>query len=158
MRPKTWRDQARSRTGHPGPRRRPERHGMIWHLYRCCRGSVAVEFAILAPVVVLLFVGGTDVGLAEIQALRLTFVVDGAARCSEVKNSLCTSGQATAAWAAAQMPGTTADNFKVIPTNNSKCNGTVVTASLVYRSMVLPSFTIYAWSCYPSAPASPPLS
>jgi Flp pilus assembly protein TadG len=131
---------------------------MIGHLYRCCRGSVAVEFAILAPVMVLLFVGGAEVGLAEIQALRLTFIAEVAARCSGVKNSLCTSGSATEAWAAAQMPGITAENFKVTPTDDSTCNGTVVTASLVYRSMVLPTFTINAWSCYPSAPASSPSS
>jgi Flp pilus assembly protein TadG len=113
------------------------------------RGSIAVEFALLFPLQILLIVGGLDLVLATLTEERLNFATEAAARCGAVSSPLCSTPEATAAWAAQQsvgVPNISATNFGV--TFDATCGGISVSASYRYSGMVLPTINLEAAACY----------
>jgi Flp pilus assembly protein TadG len=123
---------------------------LLWRLLHDRRGSIAVEFAILLPLQILLIFGGLDLVLATLTEERLNFATETAARCSAVKDPLCSTPDATSAWAAQQsvgVPNISAANFKVA-FNNTACGGVSVVATYSYSGVVLPAVKLGAAACY----------
>jgi Flp pilus assembly protein TadG len=117
---------------------------------RDCRGSVLVEFAIVFPVILLVIIGGLDLGIAMVSDMRLEFATEAAARCfangfPPINNPTCPTAAATAIYAAARM-GISPSNFSVARTASDGC----VTASYTYTPMFLPyAIPLGANACYP---------
>ncbi|HEX3411269.1 MAG TPA: TadE/TadG family type IV pilus assembly protein [Stellaceae bacterium] len=110
------------------------------------RGAILVEFAILFPVMILLIIGGIDIGLAMVEANRLNFAVEAGARCQAIKASPCPTPDATVTYAssAAGLPGAA---FAV---SAAPC-GVQVDGSYTYASFILPNIPLNATACYPSS-------
>jgi Flp pilus assembly protein TadG len=113
------------------------------------RGSIAVEFALLLPLQILLVVGGLDLLLATLTEERLNFATEAAARCGALNSPSCSTPGATAAWAAQQsvgVPNISAKNFEVI--FDATCGGVSVSATYSYSGIVLPTVNLGAAACY----------
>jgi Flp pilus assembly protein TadG len=117
-------------------------------------GAALVEFAIIFPVLMLVIIGGLDLGLAILDKMQLEFASEASARCQAIGNASCTSPADTAAYAAslvAALPGISAANF--LP-SSAPC-GSLVTAYYNYTPMFLPSvISLAASACYPLARTS----
>jgi Flp pilus assembly protein TadG len=101
-------------------------------------GSVLVETAIALPVILLVIIGGLDMGLAMVEEMRLTFATNGAA-------TLEAAAPGTgASWGRSQMPDA---SFTV---TSPGC----VAGTLSYRPVLLPAewFNLAAAGCAPVIP------
>jgi len=107
-------------------------------------GSIAIEFAIICPILLMLIIAGLDLGLALLSANRLNFAAEAGARCQAIGAAPCPNAAATATYAAqiAQLDGA---SFVV---TQSAC-GVHIIGSWSYESMVLPTIPISAAACYP---------
>lgn len=117
------------------------------------RGTVALEFAVILPSLLLIFIGGLDLALAMLTEQQLTFVTESAARCAAEKNPNCLSVAATEAWAAQRaviLPGVSAGNFAA--TFDAPCGGIEVVATYFYSGFALPGIPLTAEACYPPEP------
>jgi Flp pilus assembly protein TadG len=123
-------------------------------------GVVSVEFAMLAGLLVLLFLGTLSVGLLILSQTALQSVSAQTARCVALGSSLCPSAPQYAVQLARQrlFPGviTAAD---VTVSQATSCNGatgqyTTVTIASTYWSGLFPSalngVSLTAQACYPS--------
>jgi Flp pilus assembly protein TadG len=114
-------------------------------------GAVLVEFAIVVPVLILLLLGGVDIGLASLSANKLNFATEAAARCQAINATPCSGGgNATIGYAnsVAQLSGA---SFIV---TTSSC-GIQVTGNYSYSAFYLPySIPMTTSACYPVAPPS----
>lgn len=122
-------------------------------LLRDQRGVVALEFAIILPALLLIFIGSLDLAFAMLAEEQLTFVTESAAVCAALKSPNCLSTKATEAWAAqraATLPGVSAGNFTA--TFDAPCGGVEVVATYSYSGFALPSIPLAAEACYPSQP------
>lgn len=114
-------------------------------------GASAVEFAIIAPVFLLLLFAAIEGGLLLWTQLGLQHGVELAARCASVNTSVCGSAAAIQDFAAQQAFG-----LNVPPSNFSVSTpacGNQVNASYAYafasNAFGIPSFTLTAQSCFP---------
>jgi Flp pilus assembly protein TadG len=112
-------------------------------------GAAAVEFAIVAPVLLVLVLGIMEGGRALWTQNALNFAVDQAARCASIDTNNCgTSTQIQNYAAAVSGEGFTAATFTV---STAAC-GNVVSASFpirLYIPFVGSALTLTAQSCYP---------
>jgi hypothetical protein len=114
------------------------------------RGIVALEFAIVLPILLLIFIGGLHLALAVLVEQQLIFITQSAAVCAAQKSPNCLSEQATDAWAAQRavaLPGMSAGNFTA--TFGAPCGGVEVVVTYSYSSFGLPSIPLAAEACYP---------
>lgn len=115
---------------------------------RCDHGSVAVEFALVFPPLVMLTVGTLYIGLVMYTASGLHNAVEAAARCYSVNSSQCSTAAATQLYAKAHYYGTGSPTFIASATFcGHKVGGTM---SVVF-SAGLTSWTIplSATACFP---------
>lgn len=77
----------------------------IFRLWRNIRGATALEFAILAPVFVMIVIGGINLGLLLFAAGSLHYAVEDAARCASVKTAVCTNAAAIQTYASGKYFG-----------------------------------------------------
>jgi Flp pilus assembly protein TadG len=78
---------------------------------RCESGSVATEFAMVAPAVVLLVVGTVCASLVVFSATNLHYAVEQAARCYSVNSTQCGSATNVQTYAQNQYRGLNAPTF-----------------------------------------------
>ncbi len=111
------------------------------------RGAVLIEFALIFPVILLVVIGGIDLGIAQLYQSKLNFAAESAARCRAIVSVACPDDPATRAYAvaAAPLPGITIVNFTVAM---GPC-GTSVSAAYIYNSMLLRAIPISVSVCYP---------
>jgi len=112
-------------------------------------GSILVEAAIILPVLLLLVLGGLDLGLGMVASLRLNFAVEAASRCGAIGATPCPDQGSTAQYAA-QAAGVPVDAFTV---TKVAC-GILVSASYQFQPTILPAFDLSATACYPTAPVT----
>jgi Flp pilus assembly protein TadG len=118
-----------------------------------CRGAVLIEFAIIAPLMLLLAIGIFDIGMAMTARLELEFATEGGARCLATYNNPnpnpCSTPDATNAFAASLLPaafGVSASNFVATKTATTGC----VTSSFTYQPVILPRvITVGTTACWP---------
>jgi Flp pilus assembly protein TadG len=113
------------------------------------RGTTAVEFAIIAPVLILLLIGTIAVCLALYLVGSLHFAVEDGARCASVKTTICADAATTVAYTQSRYLG---PNVSPTFTYAAAACGNSVTGSITYtmdvglRQFVIP---ISATACFP---------
>lgn len=115
-------------------------------------GAVLIEAAIVLPVMLLVILGGLDLGLGMVVATRLNFATESAAACGAV--SACPDAGSTAAFASSQS-GIPAGAFSVSQSPTME----TVSASYGYRFMFLPwTITLQSTASFPvlPPPTTPP--
>lgn len=97
------------------------------------RGTTAVEFAFIAPVLILFVFGVIEIGLMLWTQNDLEYAVDAASRCAVVNKTDCGSAAQVQQYALRQFSGhATADTFQV---SQQSC-GQQITANLPYTLII----------------------
>ena len=119
-------------------------------IYRNQEGTTAVEFAIIAPVFLLLIFGTIGLCFALFLVGSLHFAVEDGARCASVKTTICSDQATTIAYTQSRYMGpNVSPNFTY--TAGASC-GNSVSATVTYsmnigfRTFVIP---ISATACFP---------
>lgn len=125
--------------------------GRLRRLRRDCRGTTALEFALLSPALFLLLYGTLEFGRMMWTQSALNFAVEEAARCASATPSVCgTSGQ-IASYAAAEISSNYVPSTAFSGTT-AAC-GHQVTASFAYPFIATGLFsmtpTLSASACFP---------
>jgi Flp pilus assembly protein TadG len=108
-------------------------------------GTALVEAAIVLPVMVLVIIGGLDLGLGMLAATRLNFATESAAKCGALV-VVCSDDIATKAFAATQS-NAPASAFSIIQTPGME----QVSASWAYSFSFLPwTVTLRSSASYPT--------
>ena len=99
-------------------------------LVSCESGATAVEFALVAPPFLMLFVGILSACVAVLTEASLDYAVEGAARCYSVNSTQCSTASATQSYAQTlyQGPNSPAPTF----TASTPSCGHQVTGTLNY--------------------------
>jgi Flp pilus assembly protein TadG len=119
-----------------------------WHLTDD-RGATAVEFALIAPLVVMLLVGIMSLSLMLLGIGSMHFAVEDAARCASARPTVCSSAATTVAYAQSRYSG--AFVTPVFTYATAAC-GYQVSASVTYTfdvGMYQQSVPLSATSCFP---------
>jgi Flp pilus assembly protein TadG len=122
---------------------------LLKSLRRDQRGTTAVEFAIVAPALILFLIGTMAVCLALFLVGSLHFAVEDGARCASVKTTICSDGPTTVAYTQSRYLG---PNVSPIFTYAAAACGNSVTGSITYtmdvglKQFVIP---ISATACFP---------
>ena len=115
-------------------------------------GATAVEFALTAPIFIMLLFGIIECGLALWTQFGLQYGTEAAARCASIDTTTCSSASATASYAASNALGLTVPASTFTATTPS-C-GNLVQASYVYTFLTsyfgTPRVTLTAQSCFPA--------
>jgi hypothetical protein len=110
-------------------------------------GAVLVEAAIVLPVMVLVILGGLDLGLGMLAATRLNFATESAAKCGALAVPGCTDPASTAAFAVTQ----SSSQASFIVSSVSQCGMEQVFASWPYSFQFLPwTVTLQSSASYPA--------
>jgi Flp pilus assembly protein TadG len=108
-------------------------------------GTALVEAAIVLPVMVLVIVGGLDLGLGMLASTRLNFATESAAKCGALA-VVCSNETAIQAFAATQS-GAPPSAFSITPTPGME----QVSASWAYSFRFLPwTVTLRSSASYPT--------
>jgi Flp pilus assembly protein TadG len=126
---------------------------IVRNLLRCIHlnqdGTTAVEFAIIAPVFILLIIGTIGLCFALFLVGSLHFAVEDGARCASVKTTICTDATSTIAYTQSRYMG---PNVSPTFTYAAAACGNSVSASISYsmdiglKTFVIP---ISATACFP---------
>jgi Flp pilus assembly protein TadG len=118
------------------------------------RGTVAIEYAFVLPVLLLLLLGIFDTGRLLWTYATLHRAGEAAARCAAIKSASCSNFANAQSYAVTQAWGLSID-ASAFTVSNQTC-GVQVTASYVY-SFAIPwlfglnnSTTLTATACYPA--------
>jgi Flp pilus assembly pilin Flp len=122
---------------------------LLRSIHRNQDGTTAVEFAIIAPVFIMLVIGTIGLCFALFLVGSLHFAVEDGARCASVKTTICTDANSIIAYTQSRYLGP-----KVSPTFTyaSAACGNSVSASVSYsmdigfKTFVIP---ISATACFP---------
>jgi Flp pilus assembly protein TadG len=113
------------------------------------RGTTAVEFALVAPVLILLIVGIFYLCIALFVAGSMQYAVEEGARCASVRTSICPNASATIAYAQSRYFARGAAptfTFAAAPCGNAVSASLKYAMDLGLTSIVVP---ISATACYP---------
>lgn len=130
---------------------RPLRARLRAHVGR--RGSVAVEYAILLPVFLLLVLGAMDMGRLLWTQVTLDRFVQQAARCAVVTPTTCADAAQIQTFALTTNYGMSFTDATFTVTTPA-C-GKQIAASLPFKfsaPLISPSITLAAQACYPVIP------
>jgi Flp pilus assembly protein TadG len=121
---------------------------LSWH-WSHDRGTTAVEFAIIAPVVLMLLVGIMSLSLMLFSIGNMHFAVEDAARCASARPTVCSSAAAIVAYANARYSGAL---ISPVFTYTAAACGNQVSATVTYIfdvGMYRQSVPLSATSCFP---------
>ena len=119
------------------------------------RGIAAIEFALLAPALLMLLVGTMTMSILFFTATSLHFAAQAAARCASVKSTVCTNTATTTAFAATNYFGST--RAPVFTCTGRLCGGTASCGNKVTGTVTVTldvgiasySTPLRADACYP---------
>ncbi|HKX89884.1 MAG TPA: TadE/TadG family type IV pilus assembly protein [Sphingopyxis sp.] len=128
---------------------------MTRRLHSDRRGSIAAEFALVIPLLLLLAFGIIEFGRTMWVRNSLQSAVEDAARCYALNRPECATVADVRAYAASKAMGVpvTADAFEASPATCGSVNGRQVTATYPFVSIVpvIPlDYTINANACRPA--------
>jgi len=112
------------------------------------KGTTAVEFAIISPVLIAMLIGTFALCVVLFLIGSLHFAVEDGARCASVKTTICSDGASTVAYTQSRYFGPVTPTF----TYAAAACGNSVSASINYsmdvgfRTFVIP---ISATACFP---------
>jgi Flp pilus assembly protein TadG len=113
------------------------------------RGTTAVEFAIIAPVFILLLIGTIAVCLALYLIGSLHFAVEDGARCASVKTTICADAATTVAYTQSRYLGPNVSptfTYAAAACGNSVTGSITYTMDVGFKQFVIP---ISATACFP---------
>jgi Flp pilus assembly protein TadG len=119
-----------------------------WH-WSHDRGTTAVEFAIIAPVVLMLLVGIMSLSLMLLSIGNMHFAVEDAARSASARPTVCGSPAAIVAYANTRYAGAL---ISPVFTYTAAACGNQVSVSVTYTfdvGMYQQSVPLSATSCFP---------
>ena len=122
---------------------------LLRSIHRNQDGTTAVEFAIIAPVFIMLVIGTIGLCFALFLVGSLHFAVEDGARCASVKTTICTDANSIIAYTQSRYLG---PNVSPTFTYASAACGNSVSASVSYsmdigfKTFVIP---ISATACFP---------
>jgi Flp pilus assembly protein TadG len=131
-------------------------------LHRDTRASAAVEFALLIPFLILLFLGIFEFGRAIWVQGIIDYAVEQAARCASINSTTCGSTTATRTYAAGQaapLPngssscpsGATCPVFTATQPSSGTCSGeNEVTATYAFSFLSIGTMPIFGASPFPT--------
>ncbi len=112
------------------------------------RGTTAVEFAMIAPVFILLLVGTVCLCITFFLVGSLHYAVEEGARCASVKTTVCTDASSIVSYTQNHYFGPSAPNF----TYAAAACGSSVSASLSYvvnLGITRVTVPVRASACFP---------
>lgn len=118
-------------------------------LKRDQRGTTAVEFAIIAPVLILLLIGTMGLSLALFLVGSLHFAVEDGARCASVKTTICADAATTIAYTQSHYLGPNVSptfSYAAATCGNSVTGSISYSMDVGFRTFVIP---ISATACFP---------
>jgi Flp pilus assembly protein TadG len=121
---------------------------MSWH-WRDDRGATAVEFAIIAPLVVMLLAGIMSLSLMLLSIGSMHFAVEAAARCASANPTVCGNSNAIVSYASSRYSGAL---ISPVFTYAAAACGNQVSATVTYTfdvGMYKQSVPLSATSCFP---------
>ncbi len=113
-------------------------------------GAGAVEFALLAPLILMVFIGGMYLSMLGFSAASLHYATEAAARCYSVNNTICSNAATTQTFAAARFVNITG-NAATFTASTQACGKNVaatVTYKLVAGTRTL-NVPLRAAACFP---------
>src|SRR5208282_5549257 len=131
-------------------------------LHRDTHGGPAVEFALLIPFLILLFLGIFEFGRAIWVQGIIDYAVEQAARCASINSTTCGSTSATRTYAAGQaapLPngssscpsGATCPVFTATQPSSGTCSGeNEVTATYAFNFLSVGSMPVFGASPFPT--------
>jgi hypothetical protein len=121
------------------------------------RGAVAVEFAVIFPVVMLLLVGFFEFGVAMTEKMQLVHVVQVAAELEAAGDATGSPGTGLA-WARSQLPPPTSFIANPAPPCPQGTQGAQIAGQWPVSLIAFSSLTLstYANACWPIPPTPPP--
>jgi len=125
---------------------------LLRSIHRNQEGTTAVEFAIIAPVFILLVLGIIGVCFALFLVGSLHFAVEDGARCASVKTTICQDSATTKAYTQSRYLGPNVSPIfsTATPACGNSVTGTVnYTMDIGFRRFVIP---ISATACFPIFP------
>jgi Flp pilus assembly protein TadG len=117
-------------------------------------GSIAIEMAILLPLVLAVMLGLMEFGRAIWTQATLDYAVEAAARCGAINTVLCASSSDTQSYAASRAVGLTLNPaiFTVTPAACGMQVSATLPFALVAPSLLPFSITLTSSACYPTSP------
>ena len=114
-----------------------------------CRGTTAVEFALVGPVFLLLVVGMIGACLVFFSFASMQYAVEEGARCASVKTAICTDNPSTVTYTRAAYFGalsTPTFQSAAAACGHSVSGSATFSIDLIFRSLSIP---LTATACYP---------
>ena len=109
-------------------------------------GSAAVEFGLIVPILITLFVGSLYLCMALFVAGSLQFAVEDAARCASVNTTTCKDATTIQSYATTRYFGVGSPTFTSAACGNSVSGSTSYAANLGFKTVTIP---ISAAACFP---------
>jgi Flp pilus assembly protein TadG len=123
---------------------------LLKSLRRDQQGTTAVEFGIIAPVLIALLVGTMGLCVALFLIGSLHFAVEDGARCASVKTTICSDAATTIAYTQSRYfgPGGVSPTFTYAAAacGNSVSASITYSVNVLFNSLVIP---ISATACFP---------
>jgi len=114
------------------------------------QGTTAVEFGIIAPVLIAMLVGTMALCVALFLIGSLHFAVEDGARCASVKTTVCSDAATTVAYTQSRYfgpPGVTPTfTYAAAACGNSVTASITYSMNVVFKTLVIP---ISATACFP---------
>jgi Flp pilus assembly pilin Flp len=127
---------------------------MVRHQFRSLyldrQGTTAVEFAIVAPILIALLIGTIALCIGLFLIGSLHFAVEDGARCASVKTTICTDGPTTVAYTQSRYFGPDVSptfTYAAAPCGNSVSASISYSMNVGFRTFVIP---VSATACFPS--------
>ena len=114
------------------------------------RGSTAVEFSLVLPIVILLIFGTIGLTGAMAVTASLHYATEDAARCASVKTTICSNTGTTSTYATGKYQGPNLSGLSFVLTSQT-CGSRVIGSGTYVLRTGLASFNIpvSATACYP---------
>ena len=123
---------------------------LLKSLRRDQQGTTAVEFGIIAPVLIALLVGTMALCVALFLIGSLHFAVEDGARCASVKTTICADGPTTVAYTQSRYLGpsgvTPTFTYAAAACGNSVTASITYSVNVLFKTLVIP---ISATACFP---------
>lgn len=100
----------------------------------CREGVGAVEFALVAPLMLMFIIGGIYLSMLGFTAASLAYSVEAGARCASVNTTVCTSTTTTANYASGQFMNLTGATSNFAASSSACGNRVVGTVTFVIRT------------------------
>ena len=118
------------------------------HFAKCTRGTTTVEFAFVAPAMLLLLTGTLYLGLLVYSAMGMQSAVEKAARCYSVNATQCSTATSTQTYAQSNYFGVSSPTFTAsIPSSGSCASYHQVSATLTFNMGW--NIPLTATACFP---------